>query len=67
MALTWLAQMGAIAWVIVTDPGQAIQIIAAMASLGTIWTVGLGVLGVYVYRRSGEKRSSPGGVSKRSF
>ncbi|WP_084165110.1 3TM-type holin [Skermanella stibiiresistens] len=67
MALTWLAQMGAIAWVIVTDPAQAIQIIAAMASLGTIWTVGLGVLGVYVYRRSGEKRASQGGAPKPSY
>ena len=28
-----------------------------MASLGTIWTVGLSVLGIYVYKRSQEKRS----------
>ena len=58
MALTWLAQMGAIAWVIVADPVQANLIITAMASLGTIWSVGLSVLGIYVYRRSGDKRAS---------
>lgn len=57
MAFTWAAQMGAIAYVIVTDPGQAGPVIAAMASLGTIWTVGLSVLGIYVYKRSQEKRS----------
>jgi steroid 5-alpha reductase family enzyme len=58
MALTWLAQMGAIAWVIVADPVQANLIITAMASLGTIWSVGLGVLGIYVYKRSEDKRIS---------
>ena len=57
MALTWAGQMGAIAYVIVTDPAKAGTVIAAMASLGTIWTVGLSVLGIYVYKRSQEKRS----------
>ncbi|MEM6902048.1 MAG: 3TM-type holin, partial [Pseudomonadota bacterium] len=57
MALTWAGQMGAIAYVIVTDPGAAGQVIAAMASLGTIWTVGLSVLGIYVYKRSQEKQA----------
>jgi hypothetical protein len=58
MALTWCAQMGAIAWVIVADPVQANQIINAMASLGTVWTVGLSVLGIYVYKRSEDKRAA---------
>ena len=58
MALTWLAQMGAIAWVIVADPVQANLIITAMTSLGTIWSVGLSVLGIYVYKRSEDKRVS---------
>ena len=57
MALSWSAQMGALAWVIVTDPARAGAVIEAMASLGTIWTVGLSVLGIYVYRRSGEKKA----------
>ena len=60
MALTWLAQMGAIAWVIVADPIQANLIITAMTSLGTIWSVGLSVLGIYVYKRSEDKRVAAG-------
>ncbi len=32
------------------------QVINAMASLGTIWTVGLSVLGIYVYKRSQDKK-----------
>ncbi|MDF1749950.1 MAG: 3TM-type holin [Alphaproteobacteria bacterium] len=56
MAFTWAAQMGAIAYTVVADPQQAAPVIAAVASLGTIWTVGLSVLGIYVYRRSGEKQ-----------
>ena len=57
MALSWCAQMGALAWVIVTDPAHAGSVIESMASLGTIWTVGLSVLGIYVYKRSGEKKA----------
>lgn len=56
MAVTWCAQMSAIAYVIATDPGAAGGVIASMASLGTIWSVGLGVLGIYVYKRSEDKR-----------
>lgn len=55
MALTWAAQMGAIAYVIALKPEKAATVIAAVASLGTIWTVGLSVLGIYVYKRSEEK------------
>ncbi len=57
MALTWCAQMVAVAWVIVSDPARAGPVIDAMASLGTIWTMGLSVLGIYVYKRSGDKRA----------
>ena len=60
MALTWAAQMGAIAYVVAVEPDKAAPVIAAVASLGTIWTVGLSVLGIYVYRRSGEKRQALG-------
>lgn len=66
MAFTWAAQMGAIAYTVVADPQQAAPVIAAVASLGTIWTVGLSVLGIYVYRRSGEKQrvlEAQGGLS----
>ena len=58
MAFTWLAQMGAIAWVIVADPVQATPIITAMSSLATIWPDVLSVLGIYVYKRSEDKRAS---------
>lgn len=60
MALTWCAQMGGLAWVIVTEPAQAGTVINAMASLGAIWSVGLGVLGIYVYKRSDDKRLAAG-------
>lgn len=63
MAATWLAQMLAVAWVIVVDPVQAGAVIAALASLGTIWSVGLAVLGIYVYKRSEEKRAAVGETS----
>ncbi len=55
MALTWAAQMGAVAYVVAVEPDKAGPVIAAIASLGTIWTVGLSVLGIYVYKRSSEK------------
>ena len=35
---------------------QAPAVFGAMNSLSVIWTVGLSVLGVYVYKRSEEKR-----------
>ncbi|MEI6986834.1 MAG: 3TM-type holin [Rhodospirillaceae bacterium] len=60
MAMTWFAQMGGLAYVIVTNPAQAGTVVNAMASLGTIWSVGLGVLGIYVYKRSDDKRLGPG-------
>jgi len=63
MALSWAAQMGAIAWVIAVEPAQAANVLAAMASLGTIWTVGLSVLGIYVYKRSREKEVAAGAAS----
>lgn len=58
MAATWGAQMGAVAWVMVRDPGRAGMIINAMESLGTIWAVALSVMGIYVYQRSAEKRAA---------
>ena len=60
MAVTWGAQMMALAFIILTDPGQAGAVVNAMSSLGTIWSVGLGVLGIYVYKRSDDKRLATG-------
>jgi hypothetical protein len=56
IAMTWAAQMFAIAYVIVFETNQAALVIEAVQSLGTIWAVGLSVLGIYVYKRSEEKR-----------
>ena len=47
--------MLAIAFVILDKPEQAGPLINAMGNLNTIWTVGLSVLGIYVYKRSKEK------------
>lgn len=60
MAFTWAAQMLAIAYVIVFNTDKAGVVIGAMNSLSMIWTVGLSVLGVYVYKRSEEKRVTDG-------
>jgi len=55
LAATWLAQMLAVAYVIAFEPARAGAVIGAIASLSTIWSVGLAVLGIYVYKRSNEK------------
>lgn len=60
MAATWAAQMFALAYVIVFDTPRAVAVLNAMGSLGTIWGVGLSVLGVYVYKRSEDKKQARG-------
>lgn len=57
MAATWAAQMFGIAYVIIFDTPRAGEVMAAMASLSAIWGVGLSVMGIYVYKRSEEKRA----------
>lgn len=57
MAVTWAAQMLALAWVIVDDPSNASLVMQGFESLGLIWTVGLSVLGIYVYKRSEDKKA----------
>ena len=56
MALTWSAQMFGIAYIIIFDTDKAAAIMAAMGSLSAIWGIGLSVLGIYVYRRSDDKK-----------
>lgn len=56
IAMTWAAQMFAIAYVIAFETKQAALVINAVESLGTIWAIGLSVLGIYVYKRSEEKK-----------
>lgn len=57
MALTWMAQMLGLAYVIIFKTEKAHIVLEAMASLGAIWTVALSVLGIYVYKRSEDKRA----------
>jgi len=56
MAITWAAQMLGVAYVLIFDTGRAGTVIHAMASLSAIWAVGLSVLGIYVYKRSEDKK-----------
>lgn len=59
MALTWAAQMLGIAYVIVFDTQRSGEVLSAMSSLSAIWAVGLSVLGIYVYKRSEDKKVKP--------
>ena len=56
MAATWAAQMFGIAYIIIFDTERAGAVMAAMGSLSAIWAIGLSVLGIYVYRRSDDKK-----------
>lgn len=56
MALTWSAQMFGLAYVVVFQTDKAAAVLTGMASLSTIWAVGLSVLGIYVYKRSEDKK-----------
>ena len=56
MAVTWALQMGAVAYVMVFRTAESHVVIEALGSLGMIWTVGLSVLGIYVYKRSEDKK-----------
>ena len=59
MAVTWAAQMLGAAYVLVFRTEQASAVFQAMESLSMIWSVGLSVLGVYVYKRSEDKKLLP--------
>jgi hypothetical protein len=58
MAVTWAAQMLALAYVIIFDTVHAAGVLNAIESLSTIWGVALSVLGIYVYKRSDEKKGA---------
>ena len=60
MALTWAAQMFGVAYVIVFRTNEAGVVMQAVGNLSVIWTVGLSVLGIYVYKRSEEKKINAG-------
>ena len=56
MALTWAAQMFSVAYIMVFETDKASLVIEAIESLSAIWAVGLSVLGIYVYKRSEDKK-----------
>lgn len=56
MALSWGAQMLGIAYILIFDTARSVAVLNAMGSLSAIWAVGLSVLGVYVYKRSEDKK-----------
>lgn len=56
MAVTWAAQMLALAYIVVFDTEKAAAVLDSMEALSTIWAMGLSVLGIYVYKRSEEKK-----------
>ncbi len=58
MAVTWTAQMLALAYVMTFRTEQAYIVLRAMDSLAAIWAMGLSVLGIYVYKRSEDKKLS---------
>ncbi len=59
MAFTWGIQMLALAYTIIAEPDRAGGIVSSMESLSMIWSVGLSVLGIYVYKRSEDKKQKP--------
>jgi len=56
MALTWAAQMLGVACVSIFNTQRFALVLKAMASLSAIWGIGLSVLGIYVYKRSEDKK-----------
>jgi hypothetical protein len=56
MAFTWAAQMFGLAYTIFATPEQAGLVMEGMSHLTGIWGIGLSVLGIYVYKRSEEKK-----------
>ena len=56
MAITWAAQMLGLAYVIAFETENAGTVLNGMGSLSAIWAVGLSVLGIYVYKRSEDKK-----------
>jgi len=57
MAITWAVQMTGLAYVLTFKTERAPEVLSSMDALTTIWAVGLSVLGIYVYKRSEEKKS----------
>lgn len=59
MAISWAAQMLGLAYVMVFETDKSATVLSGMEALSAIWAMGLSVLGIYVYKRSEEKKSLP--------
>lgn len=57
---TWTIQGLAIVYAIIAQPAEAPRIIEAIAGLGMMWSVALGVLGVQINARSKDKQTATG-------
>ena len=60
LILSWTMTMAAVVYTIVDDPGAASSVIVALADLSIMWSVALSVLGLYVYKRSEDKKPAAG-------
>lgn len=58
LAFSWAAQMLGLAYIIVFETEKSVGVLSSMEALSAIWAMGLSVLGVYVYKRSEEKKIS---------
>lgn len=65
MCAAFTAQMMAVTYSIIFDPQYTGEIVTALASLSVIWSVGLSVLGIYVWKRSDEKHGAVGPSAQR--
>lgn len=62
LAFSWAAQMLGLAYIIVFETEKSVGVLSSMEALSAIWAMGLSVLGVYVYKRSEEKKISSGAL-----
>ena len=58
MAFTWFCQMMSAAYLMIFNTHRAADVVKTVADLSMMWSVGLSVLGVYVYKRSDDKKKN---------
>lgn len=62
LILSWVGTMYAIIHTIIADPAEAPGVINSVAQLSVMWSVALSVLGLYVYKRSEDKKADVGSI-----
>lgn len=62
LILSWSALMFGIVYTIIVNPVESVQVVTAVSSLGLMWSVALSVLGLYVYKRSEDKKPDAGSM-----